>query len=92
MIKFTPTELTRVEVELLATADEIGFGELVNVEVEVMPKSMTRNITPSQARFVELLRNGLDYISKIIVHNHEPVSLEVSGESHGIKYMRKFKV
>jgi hypothetical protein len=91
MVKFS-TRLTAVEINILKAADQIGFGELVDVEVEVMTKSADMDITPSQTRFVALLRNGLSFINRIIVHNHEPVSMEVDGESHGIKYIRKFKV
>jgi hypothetical protein len=91
MVKFT-TELSISEARVLAAAAEIGFGELVDVEVEVFPKSLTRDITASQIKFIELLRDGLTHIDKIIVHNHEPVSLEVNGRSNNIKYIRKFKV
>jgi hypothetical protein len=86
------TELTVDEVRILRAADEIGFGELIEVEIDVMPKSITMDITPSQARFIAIVRDGLSLINKIIVHNHEPVLMEVIGEKHKIKYVRRFKV
>ena len=87
----SPMKVTAIEAQILSIASQIGFGELLAIDISG-PEQIIWEVTATQRKFVEIVRNGLTFIDRIIVHNSEPVSLEVSGEFKKIKYIRKLKV
>jgi hypothetical protein len=93
----TPTSvlnypLTPIEATILAAAQEIQFGELLEVEVKDSPERIHMPLTAPQKAFIEALRNrGIRYLDKITVHNGNPQQIELDGLMEGIKYKQKIR-
>lgn len=85
--------LTAQEAHILDVASRIKFGEILNAEVHGKERVKERILTEGQQRFVNLIREeGWLCIDKIVVHNGEPATLEITGEDSGLEYKIKRKV
>lgn len=87
----TAMQLSVTEAEILSVSAQIGFGELIEVDIPTSSHEIDWDVTPSQRRFVEQIRT-VNRVTRIIVHNSEPVSMEVEGRAGNITYIRKIKV
>ena len=84
--------LTPIEATILAAAQEIRFGELLEVEVKDSPECIHMPLTAPQKAFIEALRNrGIRYLDKITVHNGNPQQIEIDGLMEGIRYTQKIR-
>ncbi len=82
----------RSEAEVLDLAEEIGYGELYDVEL-MQGHSVQREVSGEQQKFLDLVRGlGIRHIAKLVVHNGLPSVIEIPGERHGIAYRQKLKV
>ena len=83
----TPTEAT-----ILAVAQEIRFGEMLEVEVKDSPERIPLPLTATQKAFIEALRQrGIRYLDRITVHNGYPQQIEIDGLIEGIRYTQKIR-
>jgi hypothetical protein len=87
----TLMQLSATEAKILSVSAQIGFGELIEVDTSAGPHDFDWDVTPSQRKFIEQVRN-LNHVTRIIVHNSEPVSMEVEGQIDHITYIRKIKI
>ncbi len=80
------------EADVLDVAEEIGYGELYDVEL-TQGAAVQREVSGEQQKFLELVRGlGIQRIARLVVHNGLPSVIEIPGESHGIVYRQKLKV
>ncbi len=80
------------ESDVLDLAEEIGYGELYNVEL-TQGGSVQRKVSGEQQKFLALVRGlGIRHITKLVVHNGLPSAIEIPGEKHGIAFRQKLKV
>ncbi len=85
--------IERSEADVLDVAEEIGYGELYDVELTQGAGSVQREVSSEQQKFLELVRGlGIQRIARLVVHNGLPSVIEIPGESHGIVYRQKLKV
>jgi hypothetical protein len=84
--------LSQSEVEILDAAAHVKFGELLQVEIGRGQAEFRRQVTPTQASFIGILRDqGLTYLDVIVVHNGAPQQIEINGTHGKIKYKRKLR-
>jgi hypothetical protein len=80
------------EADLLDLALKIGFGDLYDVSI-AGSDTVERAVSPRQRRFLDiLLQEGICHISHIVVHEGEPVLMEVPGVFRGISFTKKIKL
>jgi hypothetical protein len=85
--------LSASEAALLEVAREIGFGELLDVEIEDDHDPHPQPVSHEQSRFLVVLRRaGIRHADVIVVHNGVPTQIEIDGTLFGIKYKRKLRV
>ncbi len=81
------------ESDVLDLAEEIGYGELYDVELTQGAASVQREVSGEQQKFLELVRGlGIRHITKLVIHNGLPSVIEIPGEKHGIAFRQKLKV
>jgi hypothetical protein len=79
--------------KLLDTVEEVGFGEIFDVDVQPSHVHVHRQLSNTQLKFTEMVAGmGITHITKLTVHNGEPAVMEIDGTSHGMKYRRKLKI
>ena len=84
--------LTPTEAAILMAAQEIQFGELLQVVIEDSDELVPMTLTGPQKAFVETLRKqGIRYLDSIVVHNGNPQQIEVEGAFGSIQYRRKIR-
>ncbi len=84
--------IEKSEAEVLDLAEEIGYGELYDVEL-THGASVQREVSGEQQKFLDLVRGlGIRHIAKLVVHNGLPSVIEIPGERHGIAFRQKLKV
>ena len=84
--------MEKSEADVLDLAEEIGYGELYDVEL-TQGGSVQREVSGEQQKFLALVRGlGIRHITKLVVHNGLPSVIEIPGERHGIAYRQKLKV
>ncbi len=85
--------MDKSEADVLDVAEEIGYGELYNVELAQGGASLQRAVSGEQQKFLELVHGlGITHIAKLVVHNGLPSVIEIPGERHGIAFRQKLKV
>ncbi len=85
--------IEKSEAHVLDLAEEIGYGELFDVELTQGAACVQRRVNGEQQKFLELVRGlGIQYIARLVVHNGLPSVIEIPGERHGIAYRQKLKV
>ena len=84
--------LTPTEAAILAAAQELQFGELLNVAVEDSASRIPMTLSAQQKAFIQTLRKqGVRYLDTIIVHNGYPSQIEIEGQFGDIHYRRKIR-
>ena len=86
-------DITTQEAHILDVAARIKFGEILDAEVHCRERVKRRELSEAQERFIDMLREeGWVCISKIVIHNGEPATVEIDGEDSGLEYKIKRKV
>jgi hypothetical protein len=85
--------ITQAEEEVIKACTVCLYGELQNVQIDDGPQSVSRELSPGQEKFIDLLRDkGITFADTIVVHNGQPMQLEVEGTSGNIKYRQKLRI
>lgn len=85
--------VTSLEDHVLNVAVHIKYGEIGDVTLDDEDRAKIREVTETQERFIQLLRDkSWLFLDKITVHNGDPVTVELLGELHGLKYRIKRKI
>ena len=79
------------ENRLLSVMQELGFGELFDVEIADQPKTLTVEVSENAASLVDLIRSGVQDIAVITVHQGEPVLAEVDEVNSGFRCRKRIK-
>lgn len=88
MVTFFATEN---EVSLIEDIEEVGYGELYNLDHTSQPATQQVEITYKTQTFLKALRI-IQQVSKLIVHDSEPALLEYRGRTeHGRRCLKKMK-
>lgn len=90
MVKLLP--VSDFECDLIETIAEIGFGELMFVEVPDAVPSRNKNLTSKQEKLLKLVRDGNSFLENIKIHQGDPTQVTVLGETRGIKYRKKIQL
>ncbi len=86
-------QVRQSELAVLNVAATVEYGEITDISLNPLDTQEWLNLTPSQCRFIELVREkGLTYLSKVVVHNGSPALLEIEGDEDGLHYVRKLKI
>ena len=84
--------LTADEAAILEAADQVRFGELLEVEIAAGEPKISMRLTAPQIAFIKTLRDeGLRKLDCIVIHNGIPSQIEVDGQFRTIKYKRKIR-
>jgi hypothetical protein len=84
--------LTKDEADILDAAEQVMYGELLDVEITSTQPAVSKQVTAAQIAFIQVLRDeGLSKLDQIIVHNGTPSQIEVDGQFKTIKYRRKIR-
>ncbi len=86
------TLISNNEKTLLRAIEEVGFGELLFVEVLDGPKDHQARLRPRMEKLIELIRDGHPNIESIKVHQGEPVTATIEGQFEGVKYKKKINL
>jgi len=85
--------VTTDEARLLDLAAYIKFGEISDVDLLAKNRDVPRELTPTQERFLALIRaETLAHLDRIVVHEGDPATIELNGNRHGFSYKIKRKV
>ena len=86
-------DVTTQEAHILDVAARIKFGEILNAEIHRKEQVEKMDLSESQERFINLIREeGWVELDKIVVHNGEPATVEIRGEDGGLEYIIKRKI
>lgn len=79
------------ERKLLTLIREVGFGEMYGVEI--LEGEHDYVVTPTQAEhdLLMAIRNGLQHIDVLTIHNGEPTMAEVDFKDSGFRCRKKIK-
>jgi hypothetical protein len=85
--------ITQAEEEVIKACTACLYGELQNVQIDDGPQSVSRELSPGQEKFVSLLRDrGIAFADAIVVHNGQPMQLEVKGTFGQIRFVQKLRI
>jgi hypothetical protein len=84
--------ISEPERDLLDAIAEVGYGELLCVEVKDAPQKINRRVPDHCRKLLELIRNGCPYIESIKVHDRYPTQVLISGETRQLKYLKKIQL
>jgi hypothetical protein len=88
MVTFFATEN---EISLIEDIEEVGYGELYNLDHTSQPATQQVEITYKTQTFLKALRI-IQKVSRLIVHDSEPALLEYRGVTeHGRRCLKKMK-
>ncbi len=88
MINFYCTEC---EYQLIEDILAIGYGEMLDVSIEVGKPYGMLKLDPHTIELIRLLRNGIKF-DRVIIHDSSPTIGELSGVTgSGRKYLQKVK-
>ncbi len=83
---------TEDEISLLGDIDEIGYGELYNVERLPQPHFKIIEITEQIKRLFEILKK-VKKVNRLIIHDGEPTMIEYRGMTGGgRRCLKKMKI
>lgn len=80
------------EKNLIRAIEEVGFGELLFVEILDGPKVQSARLKPRLTKLIELIRDGHPSIESIKVHQGEPVTAVVEGQYAGVRFKKKIQL
>ena len=88
MINFYCTEC---EYQLIEEILAIGYGEMLDVSIELGSPYGMLKLDPHMIELIRLLRNGLKF-DRVIIHDSSPTIGELSGvTASSRKYLQKVK-
>ena len=77
---------------LLVAIRDMKFGEMYDVDIpECDDKPVQEELTPCQRDLIEAIRNGLQEISILSIHNGEPAFAETDCVIRGFRCRKKIK-
>lgn len=79
------------ELELLNAIREVEHGEMYGVEVDVTEPYVTLGVSQPCADLLTMIRNGIQYIDVLTIHNGEPSLAEVDFKKYGFRCRKKIK-
>ena len=79
------------ELELLEAIREVEHGEMYGVEVDVTEPTITAQLSQSARDLLDTIRNGIQYIDVLTIHNGEPSLAEVDFKKNGFRCRKKIK-
>ena len=77
---------------LLEAIRTVGFGELLEVEIEAAPRIHEQQVDPRTRKLLELIRAGNPYLDSIKVHQGSPVQVTLSGTCEKVRYKKKIQL
>ena len=77
------------EASLLKAIREVGFGELMFVEIQDAPKIHKVDVDLKTRKLLALIRDGNPNLDSIKIHQFDPVQVTVSGECEKLRYKKK---
>jgi len=85
-------DITQREKDLIEAIREVKFGEMYGVEIQSQSYFSEHVIlTPSQHDLIQAIRNGLQDISVLSIHNGDPAFAEVDEVINGFRCRKKIK-
>ncbi len=88
MINFYCTEC---EYQLIEEILAVGYGEILDVSIEVGNPYGMLKLDPHVVELIRVLRNGIKF-DRVIIHDSSPTIGELSGlTASGRKYLQKVK-
>ncbi len=93
MVKY-PRDITEEERRLLSTITEVGYGEILQIEIVADQKTTIKaQLSEARMSLINAIRDGVTYFTKIKVHQGEPAygtSEYTSKYGYKVKKLYKF--
>lgn len=83
--------VSRNECDLLETIEEIGHGEIYGLEISSQSPTIEVRIASANRDLLNAIRNGLQYIDVLTIHDGEARMAEVNYKTNGFSCRRKIK-
>lgn len=81
------------ETLLIDAIEDVAFGKLIDVDIPNGEQSEERRISGNNAKLIRLIRRkGIKHLLTITVHEGQAQQIEVSGEIHGHRFVKKIKL
>jgi len=87
----TSTLITPAESNLLQAIYKLGYGELLEVQLDIEEPGLSAELDFQEVRLIEIIRSGKQYLKRIVVHDRLPVSVEVTGTIAGYQTIQKIR-
>lgn len=79
------------EQELLDCLREVQYGEMYGVEIAAQEPGIEELVSPAERDLLEAIRDGMQYIDVLTIHNGEPSVAELDYKSAGFRCRKKIK-
>lgn len=89
----TYQRITQAEANLLDDIQELGYGEILEVEIEAGEAVVSYGLDPKTKALIDLIRNGVSHFKTIKIYDQKPAYAEVPGVTtkSGFKCIRTHK-
>ena len=84
-------ELSESEAGLIETLREVAFGEMYGVRIANEPAHIPSRISAAERALVLEIRDGLEDISVLHVHEGQPAYAEIDEKIAGFRCRKKIK-
>ena len=86
-----PVALSEEEAGLIATLREVAFGEMYGVRIAPGPAQIASRVSAAERALILEIRDGLEDISVLHVHEGQPAYAEVDEKIAGFRCRKKIK-
>ena len=90
MLKYTSAVNGPIH-KLIETTRNLRFGEIYGVEIALEDPWTFIEVSTNERDLIEQIKDGLQYIDVLTVHNGEPVLAEVDDKVNGFRTRQKIK-
>lgn len=84
--------LSENEVLLVEAIEDVGYGELYDIELADEPKNVKKDLRDGNAKLIEYIReNGYLFLPLVTVHCGEAKQVDVTGVKTGIRFTKRIR-
>jgi hypothetical protein len=80
------------EFDLINAVRRVGFGEIYGAEIKLGEPNRSVALNANERALIMEIRNGLQYIDVIHVHEKKPVYIEIDEKINGFCTRKKIKL
>jgi hypothetical protein len=86
-------KITKSEKDLVLAIGEVGYGQLLRVDLQPGPALEEVPVTGKTRQLLETLRTeGIHYVDSLTIHQGTVTQIETSGTTHSFEYKKKLNL